>query len=167
MKRACSISAPRTSRDSFCTRIIRPGTSITRQTLSGAGTPQRITTIFTQPPNQLQTPVRFSLQGRQCKDRTGQTHSLPRSQADERHRRSGNCRSSKRRATRRLCQKILQCDGSDATTEAVGAAPRPYSAMAAMPGTANGSTASELRRRCALSSNMVLNNMQIPCRPVG
>ena len=45
----------------FCTRIIRPGTSITRQTLSGAGTPRRITTIFTQPLNQLQTPARFSL----------------------------------------------------------------------------------------------------------
>jgi hypothetical protein len=62
MKRACSISAQLTSNDSFCTQIIRPGTSITRQTLSGAGTPQRITTIFTPPLNQLQTPVRFSLQ---------------------------------------------------------------------------------------------------------
>src|ERR1700732_3481943 len=31
----------------------------------------------------------------QCKDRTGQAHSPPRSQADERHRWSGNGRSSK------------------------------------------------------------------------
>ena len=45
-----------------CTRIIRPGTSITRQTLLGAGTPQKITTTFTQSLNRLQTPARFSLQ---------------------------------------------------------------------------------------------------------
>ena len=39
MKRGCSISARQMSNDSFCTRIIRPSTSITRQILSGAGTP--------------------------------------------------------------------------------------------------------------------------------
>jgi hypothetical protein len=98
----------------------RPGTSITKQTQSGVGTHLRITTIFTQPLNQLQTPVRLSLQDQPMQRPTGQTHSPPRSQADERHRRSGNCRSSKRRATRRLCQKILQGDGSDAAAEGVG-----------------------------------------------
>src|ERR1700737_1682027 len=35
------------SNGSFCTRTIRPGISITRQTRSAAGTPRRITTIFT------------------------------------------------------------------------------------------------------------------------
>jgi hypothetical protein len=51
MKRACSISARQTSNDSSYTRIIRPGTSITKPTPLEAGTPQRITTIFTQPLN--------------------------------------------------------------------------------------------------------------------
>jgi hypothetical protein len=40
----------------------RPSTSITRQILSGAGTPRRITTTFTPSLNQLQTRVRFSSQ---------------------------------------------------------------------------------------------------------
>ena len=61
MKRACSISARQTSSDSSYTRIIRLGTSVTRQTLLGAGTPQKITIIFTQSVNRLQTPVRCSL----------------------------------------------------------------------------------------------------------
>src|SRR3954447_22297837 len=55
-------SAQQMSNDSFCTRIIRPSTSITRQILSGAGTPRRITTTFTPSLNQLQTRVRFSSQ---------------------------------------------------------------------------------------------------------
>jgi hypothetical protein len=62
MKRACFILVRQMSNDTFCTRIIRPGTSITRQTLLGAGTPRKITTIFTQSLSRLQTPVRFSLQ---------------------------------------------------------------------------------------------------------
>jgi hypothetical protein len=40
-----------------CTRTIRPGTSITRQILSGAVTLPRIKPIFTPPRNQLQTLV--------------------------------------------------------------------------------------------------------------
>jgi hypothetical protein len=59
----------------------------------------------------------------QCKDRTGQAHSPPRSPADECHRRSGNCRSSKRRTTRCLCATLLQGGGSNAAAEAVGAEP--------------------------------------------
>ena len=47
--------------DAFCIRTIRPGTSITRQTPSAAGTLQRIRPIFMQPLNQLQTLVPSSL----------------------------------------------------------------------------------------------------------
>ena len=63
MKRGCSMSAQQMSNDLFCTRIIRPSTSITRQILSGAGTPRRITTTFTPSLNQLQTRVRFFITG--------------------------------------------------------------------------------------------------------
>ena len=47
MKRGVFLLQPNGCRnDSFCTRIIRPSTSITRQTPSGAGTSRRITTTF-------------------------------------------------------------------------------------------------------------------------
>jgi hypothetical protein len=120
MKRACSISARQTSNDSSCIRIIdqaHPSQSkLNREwaRIRGSRLSSRSRGINCR--RRCGSHYRTS----QCKDRTGQTHSPPRSQADERHRRSGNCRSSKRRATRRLCQKILQGDGSDAAAEDVG-----------------------------------------------
>ena len=53
VKRACFISVQPTLKHSFCTRIIRPGISITRRIPSEAGTHRQVQTTFARSPNQL------------------------------------------------------------------------------------------------------------------
>ena len=112
MKHGCSISALPMSRDWCCTRIIR---HIHHKANSiGSGHTSEEAHLG----GSRLSPGRRSIRCRrrcsshyrvsQCQDRTGQTHQPARSQLDEDHRRRGDRRSPKRRATRGLRQTLLQ-----------------------------------------------------------